>query len=175
MTPRESEPDVASEPAPERRPPRFPQFTQFARLTASVSLAVACESAVQLPWFFLRSRMHAEHIAAAIGTMLLSGRILSGYVGGRVAARAGVSHDDDRMHWALAWAVTATFIAVASVVAQWLPERPSHDDGALFIGLVLHIVVVTALVRFGFAIGTWVQAFRDGRVRDDEREDGVGP
>ena len=81
------------------------------------------------------------------------------------------------MQWALAWSVIAGSTAVTLVALQWFhraaptPTDVRANEGAEFIGIVLQLVVVTALVRFGFAIGTWVQAFREGRVRDDVRDD----
>lgn len=136
-----------------------------------VAAAVLVDAAFTVPWTLFHKHIHPTNVATAVGIMLLSANVLVGYAGGRVGGRAGLAHDDARSHWLMAWLVTlCSQLVELAVLRLHPPSAPAAaPSGNALAGLVL-LAGVVFLVRFGFAMGTWAQALRDGRVSpDDER------
>jgi hypothetical protein len=137
------------------------------RLLRGIAAAVVCDTIFTVPWEVVRPVIRPENIAAAVESLLLGVNMLVGYVGGRAAARAGLAHDDTRAQWTMAWSV-----ALVSLLVQLSTMR--LRTGAIQLGapvmLCVSFTVSMLLVRFGFAMGTWSQARREGRVHDDEDE-----
>lgn len=109
---------------------------------------------------------------------VLLSKLFSGYVGGRAASRAGVSHDDQSALRTMSLGVTAITLAALAVVERlvpWVrlslergPQWPGPPPGVRFVQFVLEVTIITWLVGFGFEMGTWAQARRDDKVRDEE-------
>jgi hypothetical protein len=102
-----------------------------------------------------------------------------GYVGGRVAGRAGLSHDDSRSQWTMASVVSGISIIIGAALEKLrhvlhlvrppVQGAPSaNPDSAMLAEFLLTLVMMLLLIRFGFAMGTYSQAKREGRVQDED-------
>ncbi len=141
--------------------------------------AFLIDTAFSAPAAFVMPLVRPENVALAVGKLLLAVNLLVGYVGGRLAARAGLSHEDSRSQWTMASVVTGLSVMVESLlyklrVAMHLVHAAPADaqnaaaDRATLVVFAFWITVVMLLVRFGFAMGTYSQAKRDGRVREED-------
>lgn len=152
--------------------PLEPQSSPGSQLVRGVIVASLCDAVVTVPWALLRRLIKPESIAHSIGILLLATNMLSGYVGGRVAARAGLAHDDARAQWLMAWLVTLGSAMVEALVFRLRPvPTPPNAAAPGALEQLVAIAGAVFLVRFGFAMGTWAQARLEGRVRDDEGDD----
>lgn len=136
-----------------------------------VAAAVLVDALFTVPWTLFHKHIRPANIETAVGIMLLSANVLVGYAGGRVGGRAGLAHDDARSHWLMAWLVTLCSQLVELAVLRLRPPGapPAAPSGNALAGLVV-LAGVVFLVRFGFAMGTWAQAVREGRASPgDER------
>jgi hypothetical protein len=140
---------------------------------AIVDAVVSAPTALALPL------VRPDNIAEAIAELLLSLNMLVGYVGGRVAARAGLSHEDSRSQWTMASVVSGVSIIIAVALEKLrhvlhLVHAPvqgtpnANPDSALLARFLLHLVMMLLLIRFGYAMGTYSQAKREGRVQDED-------
>ncbi len=151
---------------------------QFAR---GVGVAIGVDTLVNVPSVLFLPLLRPQNLASALGTLLLGVNVVIGYVGGRAAGRAGTAHDDDRAQWNMAWTVTLLSTVIAYATARAALHWPriaaalhaatrasgAGTGGAVWLGV--RIAFVLLLVRFGFAIGTFAQARRDGLgFGDDE-------
>jgi hypothetical protein len=104
--------------------------------------------------------------------------MLVGYVGGRVAARAGISHEDSRSQWTMASVVSGASIVTGVLMVRLQlalhlvrvqPEAAQQSTEHASIAPVLFwLAAMLLLIRFGYAMGTYAQAKRDGRVQDED-------
>jgi hypothetical protein len=151
-----------------------PPASHLGQLFRGVAAAAACDAAVTVPWLLIRPAVRPANIAAAIESLLLGVNMLVGYVGGRAAARAGLAHDDARAQWTMAWIVTGLSVLVEIVVHRVRPlahvARPATQPApaSILLALCVSLAVSVLLVRFGFAMGTWAQARREGRVSEED-------
>jgi hypothetical protein len=184
MTPRDDDrsPPPDDDPMVVGRSP--PAASHRGQVLRGIVAALACDTLFNVPKVLLLPHIRAANLRAAIGNLLLGVLMLVGYVGGRAAARAGLSHDDARSQWSMAWTVSvlSTLIAHAAVVARHAVVGAAHPaptgtpaggaSGSL-LGFFIQFTLVVLLVRFGFAMGTFAQAKRDGRAEDDKDEAGA--
>lgn len=148
------------------------------QILRGVALALACGTLFTVPWNLLAPVLRPQNVVNAVGILLLGENMLAGYVGGRAATRAGLSHEDGRAQWSMAWTVAVLSYVIENVVQQvQFAAHPARVEAvashSVPFGLLVHLVFFTAvvlLVRFGFAMGTYAQAKREGRVHDDEDE-----
>lgn len=145
-----------------------------ARVARGIVIALACDAALRGPWTLLRGSVRPDNIVAAITSLLLAAHMLVGYVGGRAATRAGLPYADSRAQWAMAVAVAVlsrvTEIGIirgslALHLSQAAAMRALQGAPVVFL---LEFVVAVVLVRFGFAMGTYSQAKRDGLVEEED-------
>jgi hypothetical protein len=127
------------------------------------------------------ARPSIRHVGAreAIVYVVLASKLFSGYVGGRVANRAGVAHDDEAAMRTMALGVTALTLSARTLVDRivpWIrlsleqgPQWPGPPPGVRLVHFVAEVLLLTAMLSFGFKMGSWAQARRDGKVRDEER------
>ncbi|MFO0558033.1 MAG: hypothetical protein U0269_08430 [Polyangiales bacterium] len=126
------------------------------------------------------ARPAIRHVGArdAIVYAVLASKMFSGYVGGRVANRAGVAHDDESAMRTMALGVTALTLSALTVVerfAPWIrlslergPQWPGPPPGVRLVQFVAEVLLLTAMLSFGFKMGSWAQARRDDKVQDEE-------
>jgi hypothetical protein len=148
------------------------------QLIRGIAAAALVDTFISVPLGILIPLVRPDNVAAAIGNLLFGLNMLVGYVGGRVAVRAGISHEDSGSQWTMAAAVAGVsvltermierlrmllhLVHVEPTTAQAANERTVV--GAFFFWLVAMML----LIRFGFAMGTYSQAKREGRVQDED-------
>lgn len=146
-------------------------------LVRGVAAGVVCDAMISTPIAMFLPLVRPENVADAIGKLLFGLNVLVGYAGGRVAARAGVAHNDSRSQWSMASIVSAASlvtefllyklrlalhpVALPASTASQTTERFSAWPIVLFVAMLL-------LIRFGFAIGTYAHAKRTGQVHDED-------
>lgn len=150
-----------------------PSYSRRGQIVRGIAAALACEAAVRVPWQLVRPLIRPDNIAAAVASLMLSTHMLVGYAGGRAAARAGLAHDDSRAQWIMAWIVTLLSYSIelaVQIVHPAVPrqEHPRPMPEAIAIAIGVALTVTALLVRFGFAMGTWAQARREGKVTDED-------
>jgi hypothetical protein len=148
------------------------------QLMRGVVAAAACAAACNVPWAFLRGLIRPDNVASALGSLLLSVNMLAGYVGGRAAARAGLAHDDGRAQWSMAWtvAVLSLLVGLGAQQVRFAVHPPRIDPAAVAqrvpsasaLLFFAFFTVTVLLIRFGFAMGTYAQAKREGRPVDED-------
>jgi hypothetical protein len=145
---------------------------QFVR---SVLAASACAAVFKVSTLLLVPLLRPSGVAGAVSSLLLSVNMFVGYVGGRVAARAGLPYDDPRSPWFMAATVAMVGRIVellvfrvrgALPIAHALPV-PGPSDAAPAPHIV-GFVIALLLIRFGYAMGMHAQARREGRVSDED-------
>lgn len=126
------------------------------------------------------ARPAIRHVGArdAIVFAVLASKLFSGYVGGRVANRAGVAHDDESAMRTMALGVTALTLSALTVVervAPWVrvslergPQWPGPPPGVRLVQFAVEVLILTGMLTFAFKIGAWAQARRDDKVQDEE-------
>lgn len=148
-------------------------------LFQGIVAAAFIDAIVSVPPTFVLPLVRPANIADAIGELLLALNMFVGYVGGRVAARAGLSHEDSRSQWTMASVVSGISIIVGAALEKLrlvlhvvrVPTQvtpSSNPSSEMLARLVLHLVMMLLLIRFGFAMGTYSQAKREGRVQDED-------
>lgn len=162
---RDPEQDPSTEELPD--PDDLPSGSNWLALLRGYAVAVAADAAVSIPWAALAPRWRPQHVVTFLSWLLLAYNIAVGYLGGRSAARAGLSHEDGSGHWNLALAVSLTSVVVELASRRFLGVHstealPSHG------AMLLQLLAIAALVRFGVAMGTWAQALREGRVTEED-------
>ncbi|MBL8681757.1 MAG: hypothetical protein JNK05_21495 [Myxococcales bacterium] len=140
--------------------------------------ALALDLAFSLGAQFARPAIRHPGFAAALVYVVYASKLFSGYVGGRVASRAGVAHDDRDALRTMALGVTALTMAASVIVdrlAPWVrvarsagPQWSGPPPGVRLVHFVFEVVLLSFLLVFGFAMGTWAQARRDDKVQDEE-------
>ncbi len=140
--------------------------------------ALALDLAFSVGAQFARPAIRHAGAREAIVFVVLASKLISGYVGGRVANRAGVSHDDPSAMRTMALGVTALTLAALTVVdrvAPWVrlslergPQWPGPTPGVRLVQYAIEVMILAWLVGFGFEMGTWAQARRDDKVQDEE-------
>lgn len=141
--------------------------------------AALVDALVTAPASFVLPLVRPANIADAIGELWLAMNMVVGYVGGRVAARAGLSHEDSRSQWTMASVVSGISIIVFAALEKVrivlhlvrVPAQPTpsaNPSSELLARFLLHLVMMLLLIRFGFAMGTYSQAKREGRVQDED-------
>lgn len=156
---------------PDARPP----ISHAGQLARGIAAALLCDTVFNVPSVLFLGRL-PENFGSALASLLLGVNILAGYVGGRVATRAGLPHDDQGSQWTMSFAITVFSLMVAQFTqrvqaALHGPIAVDHAGSAPSISLFQWLVGLAApllLVRFGFAIGTFVQAHREGRAHDED-------
>ncbi len=155
-------------------PPLAPIDAVLRGGAAALALDLAFSVGAQL------ARPAIRHVGAreALVFVVLASKLFSGYVGGRVANRRGVSHDDEPAIRTMALGVTALTLSALTVVerlAPWVrtslergPQWPGPPPGVRLVQFVVEVVILTAFVSFGMKMGTWAQARRDDKVQDEE-------
>jgi hypothetical protein len=117
-------------------------------------------------------------LAAATAYAVLASKLFSGYVGGRIASRRGVAHDDVGSRRTMALGVTAFTMAAmvivdralpwARLVQQVGPQWPGPPPGVRLVAFVFEVILLSWMVSFGLEMGIWAQARRDDKVQDEE-------
>lgn len=141
--------------------------------------AALVDTLVSAPVVLALPLVRPDNVAAAIGKLLLAVNMFVGYVGGRVAARAGLSHEDSRSQWTMASVVSGISIVIGAALeklrhvlhlvrAPVQPTPSANPDSAILAEFLLMLVMMLLLIRFGFAMGTYSQAKREGRVQDED-------
>ena len=152
------------------------------QLVRGIAAAVACDAAISLPIAMLMPLVRPQNVAEAIGKLLLGLNMLVGYVGGRVAAKAGLSHEDSRSQWTMASVVSGVSIMMAEAIerlrvalhlvhvqsAAVATAQTTTPDRLALASFVLIVASMLLLIRFGYAMGTYAQAKREGRVHDED-------
>ncbi len=153
--------------------PRDPALGALARGGgAALALDVAFTLAGEL------ARIRLDRFAASVVYFVLASKLLSGYVGGRVASRAGIAHDDRASRRTVALGVTAFTLLALTLARRWGSgfvlatshrlQWPGPPPGARLLGFVLDVALLAWLLGVGFAMGAWVQARRDDKRLDEE-------
>lgn len=156
-----------------------PLVSHRGQILRGVAAATACAAALNVPWALLRGFIRPENVAEAVGSLLLSVNMLAGYAGGRACARAGLAHDDSRSQWTMAWTVSvlSLVIGIATQQLRWAIHPPRvevvaaavrHPSAAPATMFFVLFTATVLLVRFGFAMGTYAQAKREGRAVDED-------
>ncbi|MDP3275277.1 MAG: hypothetical protein Q8Q09_08800 [Deltaproteobacteria bacterium] len=147
----------------------------------AVGVAAAMDTVCMIAGQLLRAGVRHPGVAASVIYVVLASKIGSGYVGGRVAGRRGVCHDDGSALWTVAWAVTALSMMAVLIFERYVPfaqgahgvgpQWPGPAPGLRLMQFVLEALVMAAFVRLGLAVGSWVQAAREGRATDEPDEE----
>jgi hypothetical protein len=143
-----------------------------------VGAALALDLFFSIGAQFARPAIRHPGLAAAMVYVVLASKLFSGYVGGRVASRGGVAHNDQSALRTMALGVTTLTMAASLFVdrmAPWIrlslergPQWPGPPPGVRLVQFVFEVLLLTWLIGFGFEMGTWAQARRDDKVQDEE-------
>jgi hypothetical protein len=125
------------------------------------------------------ARVRWDRFAPSIVYFVLASKLLSGYVGGRVASRAGVSHEDRSARRTMALGVTAFTLLGLTAARRVVPalvtaadrrlQWPGPPPGVRLLGFVLEVALLAWLLGLGFGMGAWTQARQDHKLTDEER------